>query len=188
MSRHGVFISYHDGRDDPEGGDLEYRRTFEKLFHERAQVIVSRSVQDDDIDLNENVDRVRQLIREKYLANTSVTIVLVGAKTWQRKHVDWEIGASIGDTEANRRSGLIGILLPSHPLYPKYRPDMIPPRLSDNIECGFAKFYRWTDDPAAIEQIVEEAYQRRREVLPNNSRKPFGRNWSGEAWQPGAGV
>jgi hypothetical protein len=188
MSRHGVFISYHDGRDDPAGGDLEYRRTFEKLFHERAQVIVSRSVQDNDIDPNEKVDRVRQLIREKYLANTSVTIVLVGAKTWQRKHVDWEIGASLRHTDANPRSGLVGILLPSHPDYPKYDFHTIPPRLWDNLQNGYAKLYRWTEQPGEIQTIVEEAYWNREKVLPNNTRQPFARNWSGERWQDGAGL
>ena len=183
--RHGVFISYHDGRDDPRGGDLDDRKRFEELFHDRAEVIVSRSVQDDDIDPNQNVETVRKLIREKYLAQTSVTVVLVGARTWQRKYVDWEIGASLRDTEANPRSGLVGVLLPSHPDYPgpHYDAHKIPPRLWDNIEGGYAKLYLWTDDPTAIEAIVDEAHQKRNKVIPDNARTQFGRNWTGDRWQ-----
>ena len=48
-----------------------------------------------------------------------MTIVLIGPCTWQRKHVDWEIGASLRKTRKNSRCGLLGILLPNHPDYKK---------------------------------------------------------------------
>src|SRR5213082_3323838 len=124
------------------GGDLDYRRKFEELFHDRAEVIVSRSVMDDEIDPNDNTDNVRRIIRDKHLAQTSVTIVLVGARTWQRKHVDWEISATLTDTDLNTRSGLVGILLPTYPQYPRYTGETIPPRLWDNLESEYASVYR----------------------------------------------
>ena len=67
-----------------------------------------------------------------------MTVVLIGAETWKRKHVDWEIGASIRETEHNPRSGLLGILLPTYPRPHgepnNYFPNTIPPRLYDNTD------------------------------------------------------
>ena len=31
-----------------------------------------------------------------------------------------------------------------------YYPATIPPRLYDNIECGFAKIYNWSDNPNIV--------------------------------------
>ena len=75
-----------------------------------------------------------QRIREDYIAQVSVTVVLIGCCTWQRKYVDWEIGASLRDTTTNPRCGLLGILLPNHPDHETGRcnPSLIPPRLADN--------------------------------------------------------
>jgi len=59
--------------------------------------------------INENLsaDRIRQIIRDEYLRDSTVTFVLVGAQTWQRKHFDWELSSSIRNTQHNLRSGLL---------------------------------------------------------------------------------
>ncbi|MFI5151341.1 MAG: TIR domain-containing protein [Bacteroidia bacterium] len=131
----------------------------EKLFHDIHGVIIYRSVDTGDIENGLLTDTVRQKIRDEYLRDSSVTVVLIGAKTWQRKHVDWEISSSIRDTEYNPRSGLLGILLPTYPGYPenKYSKYTIPPRLADNISAEYSKIYRWTDDPASIQKWVHDA-------------------------------
>jgi hypothetical protein len=185
MDRHKVFISYHDGRAQPGGGDWEWRVKFEKLFHDHAKVILSGAVQDGDIDPNENVEAVRQKIRDKYLFDSSVTVVLVGERTWQRKHVDWEISASIRDTDHSPRSGLLGILLPSHPSYRNsngYDRYTIPPRLHDNVEAGFAKIYSWTETPEELQRVVHEAYVRKGNILPVNTRTMYAKNRTGDRW------
>ncbi len=89
-----------------------------------------------------STERIRQSIRDKYLRNSTVTVVLVGANTWQQKSVDWEISSSLRQTEYNTRSGLLGILLPTYPNPPgkHYDPHTVPPRLYDNIACRFLKF------------------------------------------------
>ena len=33
---------------------------------------------------------MRQKIRDEYIRDATVAIVLIGPRTWQRKHVDWE--------------------------------------------------------------------------------------------------
>jgi hypothetical protein len=182
MQRHKVFISYHHGTDEPGSGDSSWRKKFEEMF---ADVIHSGAVQDGDIDPNENVETVRRIIRDKYLFDSSVTVVLVGARTWQRKHVDWEISASISDTKNSPRSGLIGIILPTHPDYAGQKTidaHTIPPRLYDNVKSGYARLYWWTNDPQELQQWVREAYLRKSEVQPHNSRTPYGKNWTGTRW------
>ena len=97
--------------------------------------IVDKSVNDGDIDPKLNIDTVRQKIRDKFIADATVTIVLVGKCMWQRKHVDWEIGSSLRDTKKNSRCGLLGILLPNHydfggDTYCYKCHKLIPPRLA----------------------------------------------------------
>ena len=177
--RHKVFVSYHHSKDQA------YRDRFEYLFSYLRDVIVSKSVQIGDLP-NLKTETLRQKIREKYLRDSTVTVVLVGAETWKRKHVDWEIGASIRQTRYNPRSGLIGIILPSYPRLDqtKYDPYIIPPRLYDNIECGFATIYNWSEDAAIVQGWIHEAFERRNTVNPNNSFQSFTNNHSGDRWQP----
>ena len=90
--RHKVFISFH------HGNDRDYRDEFDQLFSLTHDIAVNRSVQIGDIDPNTPTERVRQLIRDEYLRDSTVTVVLIGSETWKRKHVDWEIGSSIRQT------------------------------------------------------------------------------------------
>ncbi|MEZ9494927.1 TIR domain-containing protein [Vibrio splendidus] len=178
--RHKVFMSYH------HDNDQSYRNRFEAMFATQYDIMVSKSVQIGDIDSNLKVDTIRQKVRDEYLRDSTVTIVLVGSQTWQRKHVDWEIGSSIRHTQFNLRSGLIGILLPSYQRpfgNPSgYRADTIPPRLSDNVNCGFAKIYNWSDDPKEVQSWIHEAFERRNTVIPDNSYPSFINNRSGSGW------
>ena len=118
----------------------------------------SKSVQIGDVDPYLKVETVRQKIRDEYLQNSTVTVVLIGTKTWQRKHEDWEIAGSIRDTKLNSRSGLIGIFLPTHSDYGRneYNPYIIPPRLYRNVKCGFAKLYDWNTNPTTVEDWIHE--------------------------------
>lgn len=180
--RHKVFISYYHAEDE------KYRNIFEQLF---GNVIVSRSVSIGDIDPNANTEYVRQRIRDEYLSDSTVTVVLVGAHTWQRKHVDWEIYSSLRDTPNNPRSGLLGILLPAYPGYERneFNQFTIPPRLWDNVrerndgQAPFSKIYLWTEDQSIMQSIIDEAFERRNRINPINSRPMFVNNRSGDHWQ-----
>nr|VFJ69199.1 MAG: MTH538 TIR-like domain (DUF1863) [Candidatus Kentron sp. FW] len=178
--RHKVFVSYH------RANDQEYRDRFEALFTNIHDIMVLKSVQIGDIDPSLQTDTVRQKIRDEYLRDSTVTVVLIGAETWKRKHVDWEIASSIRDTQHNPRSGLLGILLPTYPK-PYNRPNVygpysIPPRLYDNIQCDFAELYGWSDDPSLVRDWIHEAFQRRDQLKPNNSFESFTDNRSGNRW------
>ena len=83
---HKVFVSYHHAEDEA------YKNTFcEKL----SPNFVDKSVEDGDIDPERRTDTIRRQIRERFIADATVTVVLIGKCTWQRKHVDWEIGSSL---------------------------------------------------------------------------------------------
>jgi len=176
--RHKVFVSYH------HANDQSYRNNFEQLFANTYDIMVSKSVQIGDIAPNLTTETIRQKIRDEYLRDSTVTVVLIGSQTWQRKHVDWEIGSSIRNTQYNLRSGLLGIILPTYPRNnpSEYYPYTIPPRLYDNAQCGFAKIYNWSNNPDTVQQWIHEAFQRRNQIEPDNSFPSFVNNRSGDGW------
>ena len=182
VPRHKVFVSYHHALD--QGYKNEFCR---KLGHD----FVDRSVEDGDIDPTLKTQGVRQKIRDEFIADATVTVVLVGRCTWKRKHVDWEIGASLRETKANPRCGLLGILLPSHYDYARRqcRLNLIPPRLADNCigPASFGLIQKWppTWSSELVGMWIHQAFKRRRSMNPNNSRSQFRHNRSGlchEGW------
>lgn len=179
-ARHRVFVSYY------HKDDQHYKELFESRFSNIYDIYVSESVKMGDIDDTKfSTERIRQKIRDEHLRDSTVTIVLIGAHTWQRKFVDWEIGASIRHTKSNPRSGLLGILLPTYPKPPKkaYDPCTIPPRLYDNIQCSFATIHNWRKHPSTVQAWIHEAFKRRNQnPPPHNSRPAFGKNRSKERW------
>jgi hypothetical protein len=180
--RHNVFVSYH------HSNDQQYRNKFEQLFSNQYDIIISKSVQIGDINENLPTETIRQKIRDEYLRDSTVTVVLIGSETWKRKHVDWEIGSSLRQTQYNSRSGLIGILLPSYHdyyniKYGEFNHNTIPPRLSDNIKNEFAGLYDWSDNPYDVQRWIHEAFKRRNKIIPDNSFPSFVNNRSGNRWQ-----
>lgn len=179
--RHKVFVSYH------HANDQFYKNKFEELFANHHSIMISKSVQLGDINPYLKTETIRQKIRDEYLRDSTVTVVLIGKETWKRKYVDWEISSSIRDTEYNSRMGLIGILLPSHPSYRKgtYNPYIIPPRLYDNVQKGFAKIYNWSTNPNTVQKWIHDAFDRRFKINPTNARSSFGNNRSSDqkCWQ-----
>lgn len=175
IPRHRVFLSYHDGRHSNPPGDHLARQRFERTFGERLEVFASDSVQEGDIDTTESTERIRQIIRDVHLANASVTIVLIGARTWQRKHVDWEIHATLRDTQGNPRGGLMGILVEGTPEDP---PFTVPLRLQDNVTTGYATVHPWPRSHQELAAWIDDAYRRKTTHQPNSGRELMGRNWS----------
>lgn len=190
IPRHKVFISFHHGNKflDPACGEY-WKERFERLFHDQYECLISRSVQDGDIQNWISTDSIRQKIRDNFISEATVTIVLIGPETWKRKHVDWEISSSIRDTFYNSRCGLFGILLPTYPdynpVYKTFNEHTIPPRLWNNVQCGYANIYLWNENPINIRTWIHEAFEKRNRIKPSNSypmfknNKPdFQRQWS----------
>lgn len=159
-AKHKVFISYH------HKNDQSYK---EKLLEINRvhQIFIDASVDTYDIDDNLPDERIREIIRDEYLRDSTVTILLVGLETKNRKHIDWELYSSMYDGKRNKKSGVFVINLPStnctycnvshegektfvHPEitnwvtinsrseYERRYPDM-PPRIIDNLLAKDAK-------------------------------------------------
>lgn len=184
-TRRKVFVSFHEK-------DIEYKEKFVRLMEDR---IIDKSVDTRDIDdTGLKTTRVRQIIRDDYIRDASVTIVLIGPCTWQRKYVDWEIGASLRKTKKNSRCGLLGILLPNHPNYQtkKINPLLLPPRFADNNkgDDAYALIHKWPEHwaPARIGRWINSAFHRKNGNPPDNGRDSFGRNWTrrkcSQGWTP----
>ena len=173
ISRHKVFVSFHIQ-------DRKRKDRFLKLIEGHA---IDKSVHDDDIDdTNLPTDRIRQIIRDDFIAGASVTVVLVGGCTWRRKHVDWEIGSSLRKTKKNPRCGLVGILLPCHPEHgtSKIDPRLLPPKLAINLvgENPYAKIYNWPKNQVTrkFRRWIDEAYERKKGPNPKIGKDQFKNN------------
>lgn len=96
-----VFISfYYD----------EAHKEKEQLTSLLEGIIIDKSVGENDISDDETDQRIREIIRDKYLKDSTVTIVLVGEKNKNRKHVDWEIYSSMYDhKDGHTKSGILVI-------------------------------------------------------------------------------
>jgi len=101
-----VFISYH------HANDQAYKESLIR-FNEEHKIFLDASVDTGDIDENLPSETIREKIRDEYLANSTVTILLVGTETKYRKHVDWELYSSMFDGRINKKSGVLVVTLPS---------------------------------------------------------------------------
>lgn len=177
IPRHRVFISYHHD-------DQAYKDWFIQFMEDD---IVDESVGDGDINEYIATETIRQTIRDNFIRDATVTMVLIGQCTWQRKHVDWEIGSSLRDTRLNSRCGLLGILLPNHPnaQAAQYNLSLVPPRLADNVsgDDPYAIVYNWSYSPTEIRNWIHWAFERRERTPPNNSREQYRHNRSGPCYE-----
>jgi MTH538 TIR-like domain (DUF1863) len=151
-----TFISYY------HLDDQVYKETFVNLF---GDLIVSKSVDDDDIDSDNSDEHIKRLIHSEYLSDTTVLIVLIGRKAKCRKHIDWEISGSLDLKVGDSYAGVLALFLPSHPNFgsAKYTRDEVPKRLAENINSGYAIARDWTDDRIKVQEYIEAAFSKRSE-------------------------
>ena len=105
MSKHKVFICYH------HEGDQLFKERLVRMS-ESKDVFIDKSVDTGEIDDSLPPQRIRAEIRDKFLRDSTVTIVLAGQNTKRRKHVDWEIYSSMINGKINKKSGILVINLP----------------------------------------------------------------------------
>lgn len=101
IPKHKVFISYHHLNDQAyKESLLEWNK------NNNYDIFIDASVDTGDIDDNLSDASIREKIRDEYLSDSTVTILLVGTETKNRKHVDWEIYSSMYDGQVNKKSGV----------------------------------------------------------------------------------
>ncbi len=103
---HKVFIGYH------HENDQDYKERLLEI-NRYNPIFIDASVDTGDISDHLDDVAIRVKIRDEYLKDSTVTIVLVGLETKRRKHVDWEIYSSMFDGRVNKKSGILVINLPS---------------------------------------------------------------------------
>jgi len=101
-----VFISYH------HKNDQDYKNELLRMNSQHG-IFVDRSVRDGDINENLPPQAIRTQIRDNWLRDSTVTILLCGSETRHRKHVDWELKSSMIDGTINKKSGILVINLPN---------------------------------------------------------------------------
>ena len=102
---HKVFVSYH------HENDQSYKEHLVDIG-EQNNILIDQSVDTGDIADDLIDEYIREVIRDGYLRDSTVTIVLVGTETKGRKHVDWEIYSSMYDGPINKKSGILVVELP----------------------------------------------------------------------------
>jgi hypothetical protein len=184
--RRKVFISYHHA-------DAEEIKSFIQSFDHAADSFIARGIgvgMTGDIINSNNTDYVMSQIRQEYLSDSSITLVMIGNCTWSRRYVDWELQASLRSGPTITPNGVLGIKLQS------YAGTAYPDRLNKNLlshgtagllgptDC-YARVY---DMPTSIEQFrtyLEDAYLARttRARLIVNPRERMGYNKNcGHPW------
>lgn len=104
--KHTVFISYH------HANDQKYKNYLIQL-NDLYDIFIDKSVNTGDIDDSLDDQSIREKIRDEFLKDSTVTILLVGSETWGRKHIDWELYSSMYDGVVNKKSGILVVNLPT---------------------------------------------------------------------------
>jgi hypothetical protein len=152
-ARHKCFLSYH--RDDVDEVEA-FIESFGEVFIPRVIGVTD----DDDFIDSTNTDYVMDCIREQYLTNSTVTIVLVGKCTWARRYVDWEVYSTLRNDKSNRRSGLMAVTLPSVANETR----RLPARVEDNVinqTEGYAEWWKYPVSAEGLRSHIQTAFDAR---------------------------
>ena len=161
--RHKTFISYH--HDDQEEVD-QFIETFD---HDRdvfiARAVGSEQTMDELIE-SEDDDYVMRRIREKYIGDSTVTLLFIGKNTWSRKFVDWELASSLHQgPKVGLPNGVLAILSP------KLTKAILPDRFVDNWKPGYARYYSYPVIKTQLAKWIDEAFEARQDENKRDSIK-----------------
>lgn len=150
--RHKCFLSYH--KDDQAQVDK-----FIKTFDDGHDAFIMRGIRTpEDLINSDDTTYVMSEIRKRFLKDSTVTIVLLGACTWARKFVDWEIQSSLRQPANGLPNGLLGIILDEDKSSAK-----LPDRFKLNKDSGYAGFHSYPAGPYTLAGWIDEAYVARTE-------------------------
>ena len=198
---HKVFVSFH------HANDQKYKEGLVS-WAEKNKVFIDGSVDMGEIPEDWDDQKIREYIRDEHLKDTTVTILLVGTETKNRKHIDWELYSSMYDGTVNKKSGIIVILLPSvkseyytcahsseKTFYPETtqwmsidsreeyhrRYPYLPERIIDNLlePNAFISVINWDKlTPDILRQMIDNAYNSRATCTYDLSRPMRKKKWT----------
>lgn len=188
IKKHKVFISYYHFQ------DKEYK---EKLIQlgTKYGIFDDYSIRINAInDTGKSTDEVAKIIRDKYMKNATVLILLCGKKTKKRKFVDRELHAAMYHTDKNPRMGIVVINLPeieqwirasgdeeqrlmgtdgewkSLSGYQEYKQAFpyMPERIMDNlvkdVPISVVDWSMVSQNPTMLKQLIHNAFIRRKSI------------------------
>jgi hypothetical protein len=95
IPRHKVFISYYHNDDQYYKNELLRQNELSGDY-----AFVDWSVHENEIDYTDlTSERIRQIIRDYYIKDATVLLLLFGENSKHRKHIDWEIHAAMFNTK-----------------------------------------------------------------------------------------
>jgi hypothetical protein len=150
-ARHRTFVCYH-------AADRDEVRAFVDFFDHGQDVLLyhEASVESDQQVLtSHDADSMMARIRTHYLADSIVTLVLVGRCTWAARTVDWSIRASLLPAGPGP-NGLFAVVLPSAGSNVR-----LPLRLQMNLSSGYARIYPYTTNLNQLGHYLHTAYHMR---------------------------
>lgn len=167
LIRRKVFISHFKGDRAEVDEFIDYFTNKHRVFIPK----VLGANDNDDFINSTDIDYVMRRIRELYLQDSTVTIVLLGGCTHSRRYVDWEIKSSLRQGQYTP-NGLMGIVLPS-----RNNTAHLPPRLESNWNSAhqdcYARYWSYPGSPEQLAANIEDAFQARttRPHLIQNSQE-----------------
>lgn len=200
VPRHKVFISYYHHDDQIYKDTLINMQELNSETWQLQSIFEDCSVHENEIDdTGLTSEQIRCIIRDEYIKDATVLILLCGQNTRKRKHIDWEIHAAMYDSDKNPQMGILVINLPTinqsvrastneeKPLlsdngnwfslktrqeFEQYYPYM-PSRIIDNfikdVPITVVEWNRAKGDPQILKQLIDNAYSRRFEVTYDHS-------------------
>ena len=192
IKRHRVFISYYHKDDQLYKNRLINMTEFDFATMRYQSIFEDCSVHENEIDdTGLYSEQIRRIIRDEYIKDATVLILLCGQNTRRRKHIDWEIHAAMYDSDVNRQMGIIVINLPTisqsiracsneeKPLLSDsgswYRLDgrneyeqnypYMPSRIIDNFVIDapitVVNWDRISSNPQILKKLIDNAFERR---------------------------
>lgn len=144
-----IFISYHHKREQEEKNKLAQLINDYAIFLDTKDM----SVKMGDIEPSWPDNKIAKIIREEYLKDTSITILILGTHTKCRKHIDWEIESSLSKYGSlNRRSKINGLIILE-------TSEFIKKSISDNDEViNYHSLITEANSGKRIYEIVKSGY------------------------------
>lgn len=207
IKRHKVFISYYHSEAQKYKDELIEKQIYNKEKRKFESIFEDYSVSDGDIDDSQMTsEQIRRKIRDEYIKDATVLVLLCGRNTKKRKHIDWEIHAAMYDSEVNPKMGIIVINLPEinqnvrvssddeKPLvspnsnwchlstreeYEKeypYMPNRIIDNFVKNVPISVVEWNRIENDNNILMELIDNAFKRRKQITYDHSRILKGRN------------
>jgi hypothetical protein len=153
--RRKAFISYFRGDRRPVEDFVGYWATIQNVFI--PQIVGAYG---EDLINSDDAEYVIGQIRTRYIVDSTVTMLLVGSCTHSRRHVDWELKASLRQGDVYTPNGLLGIVLP-YQGNSAYLPRRFQQNWNRESRACYARYYMAPHSADQLRAWIEDAYQAR---------------------------